>query len=232
MVQLVKTYIVAASPNNVGTVSIEDDDSLPVVSIVADNGIVTEISGQARFELSATGLSSDTTLTIHATASGVNGADYLTSNVEGSTAEFEVTFTDPDGDNTYIGELTIPLENDDIGEATGDIQVVLNADPNATKSYQLGTTTTGTISILDDDAPELRVIAGPSVIEADNTDANFTALAKISPNKFVTVRYDLSESQDFILNEGPNKSKILDFTNNKTRATIPIRLNNDTMRDD
>ena len=41
----------------------------------------------------------------------------------------------------------------------------------------------------------------------------------------------LSESQDFILNEGPNKSRILDFTKNKTRATIPIRLNNDTMRD-
>ena len=77
-----------------------------------------------------------------------------------------------------------------LAKQQGEVQVVLNADPNATKSYQLGLTTIGTISILDDDAPELAVIAGPSVIEADNTDANFTALAKISPNKFVTVRYD------------------------------------------
>ena len=91
--ELVKTYIVAASPNNVGTVSIEDYDSLPVVSIVENNGIVTEISEQAQFSLSATGLSSNATVTIHATPSGVDGADYLTSNVEGTTAEFAVEFT-------------------------------------------------------------------------------------------------------------------------------------------
>ena len=230
--ELVKTYIVAASPNNVGTVTIEDYDSLPTISIVADNGTVTEISGQARFELSATGLSADTTLSINATPSGVSGANYLTSNIEGTATEFDVEFTDPDSDGTYFGDLTISLDNDEIPEPTGNIQVVLNADPNTIKTYKLGTTTTGTVEILDDDAPELRVIAGPPVIEADNTDANFTILAKISPNKFVTVRYDLTESQNFILNEGPNKTKILNFTDGITRRTIPIRLNNDDKEED
>ena len=63
-------------------------------------------------------------------------------------------------------------------------------------------------------------------------DANFTVLAKISPNKFVTVRYDLTETQNFIHNEGPNKTKILNFTNGITRTIIPIRLNNDGLEED
>ena len=52
---------------------------------------------------------------------------------------------------------------------------------------------------------------------------------RFSPNRQITVRYNLTESHDFILpaTEGSGKTAVLDFRNNATEATIPIAINND-----
>ena len=73
-------YLVAGTPFNSATVTVYDDDSPPTISIDARNGEVFEQNGTtagiARFNLSATGLTQTTTLSVNATAAEVDG-DYL-----------------------------------------------------------------------------------------------------------------------------------------------------------
>ena len=45
------TYKVASSPNDSATLTIYDDDLLPKISLLADNGIATENTGFATFTL-------------------------------------------------------------------------------------------------------------------------------------------------------------------------------------
>ena len=155
--QLVITYSVAADPNNRGTVAVTDDDSLPMVSIVADNGETAENARTAQFMLTAIGLTNDTTLNINATPAE-EGGDFLTDAVASDT-NFPVEF-EARSDGSYSGVLAVMLDDDEIGEATADIQVTLNPDPNPAKTYRLGATTNGGMTILDDDAPELSISAG------------------------------------------------------------------------
>ena len=231
--QPVTTYGVAASPANAGTVMVQDDDSLPVVSILADSGEVTEnvTGGKANFKLTVTGISADTTFTVNATPAE-DGDDFITDAVADTAADYAVDFSDSDGDSVYTGELAIDLDNDSTGEATGTFKLTLNTDTASPATYQLGTTTEGTITVLDDDAPELSITGGEQVVEGVGATADFIVSAKTSPNSYITIRYDLSESQNFIHHEGTGKSKILDFTNEATEATLAIALVNDTKFED
>ena len=225
------TYYVASSPDHTAEVRVIDDDSLPVVEITATNGAVAESTGTANFELTATGLSATTILSINATPAE-DGSDFLTDQVAGTPADFMVEFSDSDGDDNYTGQLPITLDNDDVGEATGNIKVTLNTDPDAEKTYTLGSIIEGTITIWDDDTPELKVTAGNAVTETDNVSASFTISAEVSPNDMVSVRYNLAESQDFIAIEGTEKSETLDFSNGATEATLAIPIINDDTAED
>ena len=131
---------------------------------MADNGDVGEHLGQADFTVTATGLTSETTLIINATPSQINGAglaDFLANDVEDIAADFPVTFNDPDGDNVYIGILSIPIDDDnvvDIGFIIPDVQVTLNTPLDlARATYKLGSTTMGTITVHDNEVPLLAI---------------------------------------------------------------------------
>ena len=227
-----KTYYIGPPPNNSSEVTIVDDDSLPVVSILPDSGEVAENVGSAQFMITATGLIGSTpSLMINATPAE-DGSDFLTDSVADTPDDFSVQFSGPDGDGTYTGELSVELDDDEIGEATGDIKLTLNVDPDAEKTYRLGSTTEGDITIWDDDAPELSVSAGNEVNEDKTDPAVFVITAKVSPNKNVNVRYDLTESGDFIENEDLGKSETLDFSNEAKTANISISVNNDNMTED
>ena len=119
--------------------------TLPVVSIEADSGGVAEDMGPAKFKLTATGLSADTTLSINATPAEVSSADFLTSEVEATAADFDVVFSDPDNDDIYTGELSVAIDDDEVGEATGKIQLTLNADSGAAV-YTVGSDAVGVIT--------------------------------------------------------------------------------------
>ena len=220
------TYTVAASPNNAATINVIDDESLPVISIAADNGSVAENDQMATFKLTATGLTETTTLDINATPAE-NGSDFLTDAVAETAADFSVEFTDPNGDGTYNGNLSVALHDDNVGEATGSIKLTLNADPDSADTFKLGSITEGLITIFDNETPELKIFGGSSIVEAENATADFVISAGASPNTNLTVRYDLTESHDFINNEGMGKTEMLDFTSNKTSATLPITIHND-----
>ena len=178
------------------------------------------------FNLTATGLTKNTTLSINATPAE-DGADFLTDMIAGTEDDFDVEFEDNDNNGTYSGKLPIALHDDDDGETTGEIKLTLNLDPDSVKTYQLGSTTIGIITILDDDAPELSISAGDEVTEADGVTADFVISAKVSPNKEVKVRYDLAESGDFIIDEDIGKSETFDFTNEALNATLSIPITDD-----
>ena len=222
-------YTVATTSNNSTSVNVFDDDTLPVISIVADNGDVAESAGQAQFMLTATEFRTDSRIFVNATPFAVNDSTYLSSGVAGTDDDFEVTFTDPDNDGIFEGLLTLTLDNDLIGDVTGDIRIRLNANPT---SYRLGTTTEGVITVWDDDAPELDIKAlTPTITEANGVMANFEFSAEVSPNEEVTIRYNLVDSHDFISIEGSEKTSKLDFrggTNGVTEVTLPIPITSDT----
>ena len=117
-------YTVAPSPYDSAQVNLIDDDSLPVLQITADSGEAAENAGTASFELMLTGLPAPTTLNINATPAE-DGSDFLTDTIANTLASFSVPFSDPDGDGTYTGELPVSLDNDNVGEATGDIKLTL-----------------------------------------------------------------------------------------------------------
>ena len=128
------SYYVAAAPENTAELTVLDNDVPPRISVAADNGSVAENTGPAMFTLSTTGLTADTTLMINATPIDVGGTFVANS----SARNFSVMFTDPDNDNTYTGNLAVPLTTDQIGEPTGQIKLTLNTDTAQTKTYQLG----------------------------------------------------------------------------------------------
>ena len=221
---LLTTYIVAASPGNRGTVMVVDDESLPRISIVADSGGVAENEGPARFMLTTTELSSTTTLMINATPAE-DGRDHLTDQVADSAADFSVEFSDPDGDGTYTGLLSVALDNDTTGEPTGNIKLTLNTDPVLDKTYQLGSVTEGKITIWDDDAPELSISAVESAItEGENISAEFLISAKASANKMVTIRFGLGKRGNFFEDAETTKTMMLDFSNGAKTATLRIPI--------
>ena len=79
------------------------------------------------------------------------------------------------------------------GEVTGYIMVTLNPDPDTLATYQLGTAVSGVITVWDDDAPELAIVAGEPVIESDGAVARFTVSVMASPNREVTIHYTVTE---------------------------------------
>ena len=227
------------NPNNRAIVTIVDDESTPVISIVADSGDVAENAGPAMFKLTATRLTATTTLSINATPAE-DGADFLTDEIAGTADNFNVEFRDDDGDDTYTGKLPIALQIDDDGEATGNIKLTLNVDPDPAKTYQLGTTTEGVITILDDDAPELEIRpVVDAVTEAIGAEARFRVSARVSPNEPVTIQYNVME---VVTNPGDlgliasgeegNKSKELDFSSNETSVEFAIPLMSDATSED
>ena len=96
-----------------------------------------------------------------------------------------------------------------IGEATGDVQVVINIDPDPTKTYRLGSETTGAITVYDEDAPELKISAGSPVIEGDGNTADFTITTKIPVS---TLDIDYTPVSTSFLGANLTGEKVEDYT--------------------
>ena len=84
------TYTVGTQ--NIAKIDVIDDDSLPIVSVMADCGDVAESSGKAKFFIIASGVSQYDTLNINATPAEIDG-DFLTNSVANSPTSFLVDFS-------------------------------------------------------------------------------------------------------------------------------------------
>ena len=164
MIEPDETFIVTLS-NPIGadkllinsvTGTILDNDAVPVITIAADSGYVEEASPNttprvmARFILSATGLRLTRTLMINATPTEEN-TSFLSLEVANIAKNFPVEFTDPEGDGTYTGLLSVDIQSDDDTEDNGEITLTLNPVNPDTATYKLGSAVSGTIFAVDDD---------------------------------------------------------------------------------
>ncbi len=163
------------------TVAVADNDDppvvvIPVVTISGGSG-VTE-GGDATFTVSASPApSANLSVTVTVSASGDYGATTGTKTVTVSTS----------GSATF----TVGTTNDQADEADGSVTATLvdGAD------YDLGATKTATVSVSDDDVPELSISAGGGITEGGS--ASFTITASPTPASPITVKIAVSESGDF-----------------------------------
>ena len=155
-----------------GTVAIADDDvPLPEITVAAGSG-VTE-GGSASFVLTATPApAAPLDVTVAIAASG----DY-------GIADATQTVTIP---TTGSFTLTLATDNDGADEADGSVTATVDAGTG----YTVGTPSTGTVAIADDDVPAIAIAAGADVTEGG--DATFTLSADPVPHAPLAVTVALT----------------------------------------
>ncbi len=166
------------------TVAVADNDDppvvvVPVVTISGGNG-VTE-GGDATFTVSASPApSANLSVTVTVSASGDFGATAGTK-----------TITIPTSGSATLTVGTTDDSADEADEADGSVTATLvdGAD------YDLGTSKTATVSVSDNDVPELSISAGGGITEGGS--ASFTITASPAPASPITVKIAVSESGDF-----------------------------------
>ncbi len=176
-------YTVSSS-QGAATVSVADDDdappTTPEVSITAGNG-VTE-GGDATFTITASpSPAADLDVSVTVSQSGNYGA---------TTGKQTVTIP-----TTGSFTLTVGTTNDGTDEADGSVTATLDtpaSDAGYTVSSSQGA---ATVSVSDDDVPEVSITAGDGVTEG--SDATFTITASPVPAANLDVSVTVSQSGDY-----------------------------------
>ncbi len=160
------------------SVNVADDDApppaTPEITISGGSGI-TE-GGTASFTINANPApASPITVNIGVSQTGDFGASGAsTVSVSGATA-------------TY----TIATSDDNVDEADGSVTATVQSGTG----YTVGTTSTATVTVADDDVPEITISAGSGVTEGGT--ATFTISASPAPASPITVNIGVSESGSF-----------------------------------
>ena len=213
------------------TITITDDDDPPIVSIettVFTNETDANSTGTITLSLDrASGKSVSVPFTVQ-TGTTVLDADAADFTLVAGSVEF-VPDSETKITNTSMN-ITYTIIGDEISEPSEQFTITLVAPTNGTLSEE---NYIGTVIIRDDETPELMIVSGDHVVETENATADFVISAVISPNRNITIKYDLSESHnfiksDFINNGGKNMMANLDFTEGATEATLSIPIDNDS----
>ncbi len=171
-------YTVSAT-QGAATVSVSDND-VPEISISAGGG-VTE-GGDAGFTITASPApAADLSVSVTVTQSGDYGA-----------ATGSQTVTIP---VTGSATLTIGTTNDGADEADGSVTATLDT-PAGDAGYTVSATQgAATVSVSDDDVPEISISAGGGVTEGG--DAGFTITASPAPAADLSVSVTVTQSGDY-----------------------------------
>ena len=213
------------------TITITDDDDPPIVSIettVFTNETDANSTGTITLSLDrASGKSVSVPFTVQ-TGTTVLDADAADFTLVADTIRF-VPDSETKITNTSMN-ITYTIIGDEVSEPSEQFTITLAAPTNGTLSEE---NYIGTVIIRDDETPELMIVSGDHVVEAENATADFVISAMISPNRNITIKYDLSESHnfiksDFIRNDGNNMMANLDFTEGATESTLSIPIDNDS----
>ena len=165
-----------SSTHGAATVSVADDD-VPELRISAGGGI-TE-GGTASFTITASPApAADLDITVTISASGDYGA---------TTGQRTLTIP-----TTGSVTLTVGTTDDGADEADGSVTATVNSGSGYTVSSTSGA---ATVSVADDDVPELRISAGGGITEGGT--ARFTITADPAPASPLTVRVGVSQSGAF-----------------------------------
>ena len=159
------------------TVTVADDDdppATPEITISGGSGI-TE-GGSATFTISASPVpASAITVNIGVSEIGDFGATGpATVSVSGASA-------------TY----TIATSDDQVDEADGSVTATVQSGTG----YTVGTASTATVTVVDDDVPEITISGGAGITEGGS--ASFTISASPVPASAITVNVGVSQTGDF-----------------------------------
>ena len=227
----VKYYV--GTPNQAVVLVADDDAPKPELSIVDNTTRVLESEGEISFTIIA---SEDPgrKVWVNYTPAEVGQGDFLTDTVATTTRSL-LTFTDDAGTSKSL--ITVNLDNDNVAEPTGMIQVTLTADTSFVETYTVvsGDAATGSATILDNEAPELTIYGGEKVTESDTAGSPASAIFVVhSPANPVGGTIDIdftSVSTTFITDSVENRTRTLRFEYNSTddnyQALLPIQIVSD-----
>ena len=90
------------------------------------------------------------------------------------------------------------MHDDDLGEATGQIQVTLLAEIGKVRTYRVLSdgTENATAAIWDDDAPVISISNAPNLTELTDSELRFPLTTLVSLNKSILIYYTLEESTE------------------------------------
>ena len=165
------------------------DDDVPAVTI-ADADPVTEGDGSdVTFTVTAD-IAPHRDLTVALTVTDGAG-DYI-----GGSAPTSVTIQS----GTTEATLAVPVADDNVDEADGTVTVTLSA-PGQNAGYRLGSTTTATGAVADDDVPEVSIADAAGVTEG--SALTFTVTASPAPYQALTVALVVDDGAgDFLPGSG------------------------------
>ena len=210
------TGYTVGSPSS-AKVTVNDDDA-PAATIKAGTSPVTEGTA-ATFTVQLSTAAPEGGLSIALTVADASGSDFVASSYEGSKT---LAFNAGDTSKTY----SVATVADTVDEANGDVKVTVGTGTG----YTVGTPSSATVTVNDDDAPAATIKAGTSPV-TEGTAASFTVeLSTAAPTGGLTIALTVADASgsDFVAsaNEG---SKTLAFDAGDTSKTYSVATVADTI---
>lgn len=198
------------------TMTIIDDDSASI-ALLSDNISVAEDGGYAVLTLSLTGeVQEAQTINYTLNAGSATSADYL-----GTTGAVELT-----GSNS-TAEISISIVDDDLLEGDESFTVSLSKDGTVDPSVTLGSTT-GTVTILDEDNVSIDITPANTSVTEDDTSIVYVVTRTGEAEVPVTVTI---ESQDGSTSSGDYDSiaqeVVLPAGTSATSVSVTVAINED-----
>ena len=222
-----------------GTITINDNDVLPTLTISDVTTPVAESAGSVNFVVEAPDAIS---LTVRYQASEVDGGNFLDTATDQDDPKETATplmFAQADGSTgPFVANLPVSFHDDEVGENTGQIKVTLLNEVGGPTNYRVNTdgTQDATVTIWDDDAPVLSIGDVTDTTVESDTKILFPLTALVSPGKSIDVIYQVTESTtnsgDFIANSIENPvsplEQAVDFSDGSKTKNLEIPIESDT----
>ena len=227
------TNYLVGHPRSVSVLVFDDESHQPLLSVAGPSAPVFE-NDMATFTITA---SEDPVRNFEVNyILEETDSDFIAKSNEGRKKTPTLKFT-PDDNGKYTATFAVELSDDSDAEVRDNIYATLLEEDVATtqKTYSInfgGINNSATATILDNDAPELSIVAGADIEEADEVDAEFKVIANFMPSTGLLVRY-IPTSENFLAigesGEVTQVSSALNFqnVNDQYIATLPVRIHND-----
>jgi Ca2+-binding RTX toxin-like protein len=213
-----------------GVVTIKNDDVAPIVVLTTtDNAGSEPGTDKLVFAVSRAGDASGTTvvgLTWGGTA--IYGGDYLVSVSAGATLSTDgKQLTLAPGTSSVV--VTLTPDEDALVELTETVTLALLAG----STYVLGSSTTASGTIVDDDRPTVSIQASASITEGNSgsTTVTLTVMLSAATSSSVSVNYATGGGTATAGTDYVAKSGTLTFAAGATTRTITITVNGDRTKE-
>ena len=192
-------YTVDIIPRNQATAKIWDDDA-PELTIIGgdpvnegDSEPKAIFTVQSRVEVPNNG-----SLTVKYTPENAN----IIAN-SGTQVEAALQFSDDDSDGIYTATIEIPVEQDDLSEANGNVTVTLNetiviVNSVNTFSYTIGTPASAEVFVRDDDIPQVSISRAVTPVSESDSSVTYTLTATPVPFQDIVIEVNISETGSVI----------------------------------